>query len=85
MVEFFQKILLEDSIMNLLGINKSFDLKFRRPPSEVMTLEKMGSCFPTRLSFMRILIRKLIKNIMSKRMNGKLIINVLVMLFSQLI
>ena len=62
MVEFFQKILLEDSIMNLLGINKSFDLKFRRPPSEVMTLEKMGSCFPTRLSFMRILIRKLIKN-----------------------
>ena len=62
MVEFFQKILLEDSIMNLLDIKKSFDLKFRRPPSEVMTLEKMGSCFPTRLSFMRILIRKLIKN-----------------------
>ena len=62
MVEFFQKILLEDSIMNLFEIKKSLDLKFRRPPSEVMTLEKMGSCFPTRLSFMRVLIRKLIKN-----------------------
>ena len=33
-----------------------------RPPSEVMTLDRMGSCFPTRLSFMRVLIRKLIKN-----------------------
>ena len=33
-----------------------------RPASKIMSLDKMGSCFPTRLSFMRILIRKLISN-----------------------
>ena len=41
---------------------KTFDFKSIRAPSEVMNLEQMGSCFPTRLSFMRILIRKLIYN-----------------------
>ena len=41
---------------------KTFDFKSIRAPSEVMHLEQMGSCFPTRLSFMRILIRKLIYN-----------------------
>lgn len=30
-----------------------------RPPSEVMRLERMGSAFATRLSFMRVLIREL--------------------------
>ena len=30
-----------------------------RPPSQVMRLERMGSFFPTRLSFMRSLIRQL--------------------------
>ncbi len=30
-----------------------------RPPSEVMRLERLGSSFPTRLSFMRTLIRQL--------------------------
>ena len=48
--------------MNNLNRKFKFDPQFRRSPSEVMTLEKMGSCFPTRLSFMRILIRKLIEN-----------------------
>ena len=33
-----------------------------RQPSEIMNLERMGCCFPTRLSFMRVLIRKLINN-----------------------
>jgi hypothetical protein len=41
---------------------KKLDCNFRRPPSEIMSLEKMGSCFPTRLSFMRILMRRLIRN-----------------------
>ena len=41
---------------------KTSDFKSIRAPSEVMKLERMGSCFPTRLSFMRILIRKLIYN-----------------------
>ena len=40
----------------------TFDFKSIRAPSEVMRLEHMGCCFPTRLSFMRILIRKLIDN-----------------------
>jgi hypothetical protein len=30
-----------------------------RPPESIMTLERMGSAFPTRLSFMRTLIRRL--------------------------
>lgn len=30
-----------------------------RPPSEVMRLARMGAAFPTRLSFMRVLIRRL--------------------------
>ena len=30
-----------------------------RPPAEVMRLERLGAAFPTRLSFMRVLIRRL--------------------------
>ncbi|MEE3094693.1 MAG: hypothetical protein VX340_11495, partial [Pseudomonadota bacterium] len=30
-----------------------------RPPSEVMRLDRLGSTFPTRLSFMRILLRQM--------------------------
>nr|MBX2824785.1 hypothetical protein [Gammaproteobacteria bacterium] len=30
-----------------------------RPPAEVMRLERMGAFFPTRLSFMRVLLRRL--------------------------
>ncbi len=48
--------------MKNLNTKFKFEPQFRRSPSEVMTLEKMGSCFPTRLSFMRILLRKLIEN-----------------------
>ena len=32
-----------------------------RDPSTVMTLNKLGSAFPSRLSFMRILIRRMLK------------------------
>ena len=48
--------------MKKLVKEKKLDCNFRRPPSEIMSLEKMGSCFPTRLSFMRILMRRLIRN-----------------------
>ncbi len=41
---------------------KTCNFKNIRAPSEVMRLEQMGCCFPTRLSFMRILMRKLINN-----------------------
>ena len=30
-----------------------------RPPSQVMRLDRMGAMFPTRLSFLRILMRRL--------------------------
>jgi len=30
-----------------------------RPPSEVMRLDRMGAMFPTRLSFLRVLTRRL--------------------------
>ena len=33
----------------------------RRPPNEVCTLERMGAAFPTRLSFMRLLLRRMAK------------------------
>lgn len=32
-----------------------------RPPSQVMRLARMGSCFATRLSFMRVLVRELMQ------------------------
>ena len=48
--------------MNIINNQNNLDFSFKRPPSEVATLDKMGSCFPTRLSFMRILMRKLAKN-----------------------
>ena len=32
---------------------------FRRAPSEVMRLDRMGSSHPTRLSFLRVLLRRL--------------------------
>ena len=37
------------------------DSDFMRPPEKVMRLERMGSSFPTRLSFMRTLIRRMSK------------------------
>ena len=30
-----------------------------RPPEEVMRLERLGSSFPTRISFMRSLLRRI--------------------------
>ena len=44
--------------MNTTGLSPDHDLKLR-PADEVMRLERMGSAFPTRLSFMRTLIRRL--------------------------
>ena len=35
------------------------DSDFMRSPEKVMRLERMGSSFPTRLSFMRTLIRRM--------------------------
>jgi hypothetical protein len=37
------------------------DSDFMRPPEQVMRLDRMGSSFPTRLSFMRTLIRRMSK------------------------
>ena len=37
------------------------DVPQLRPPDEVMRLERMGASFPTRLSFMRQLVRRMIK------------------------
>lgn len=37
------------------------DLPQLRPPDEVMRLERMGASFPTRLSFMRQLVRRMIR------------------------
>ena len=37
------------------------DSDFMRPPEQVMRLDRMGSSFPTRLSFMRMLIRRMSK------------------------
>jgi hypothetical protein len=37
------------------------DSDFMRTPEKVMRLERMGSSFPTRLSFMRTLIRRMSK------------------------
>ena len=37
------------------------DLRQLRPPGEVMRLERMGASFPTRLSFMRQLVRRMIR------------------------
>ncbi len=39
----------------------SEDLSQLRPPGEVMRLERMGASFPTRLSFMRQLVRRMIR------------------------
>jgi len=33
--------------------------KMMRPPKEVMRLDRMGAAFPTRLSFMRVLVRRI--------------------------
>ena len=32
---------------------------FRRPPAEVMRMARMGSAHPTRLSFLRVLLRRM--------------------------
>ena len=32
--------------------------RFRRPPERVMRLERLGASYPTRLSFMRSLLRE---------------------------
>ena len=37
------------------------DVPQLRPPGEVMRLERMGASFPTRLSFMRQLVRRMIR------------------------
>ncbi len=37
----------------------SADESFRRPPSEVMRMARMGSAHPTRLSFLRVMLRRM--------------------------
>lgn len=46
--------------MTLASLDPHSDsAKFRRPPAEVMTLARMGSAHPTRLSFLRHLLRRM--------------------------
>ncbi|MCX7561302.1 hypothetical protein OS190_17175 [Sulfitobacter sp. F26204] len=46
--------------MPVSKLNKTAEVRrFMRPASEVMRLERMGSSHPTRLSFLRILLRRL--------------------------
>ncbi|MBL8893167.1 MAG: hypothetical protein JNJ53_01120 [Rhizobiales bacterium] len=40
-------------------VNRAADALVLRPPQEVMRLSRMGAAFPTRLSFMRSLIRRI--------------------------
>lgn len=48
--------------MNCASLNPMPDAAaFRRPPSQVMRLERMGSAHPTRLSFLRNLLRRVIR------------------------
>ncbi|MEN8840509.1 MAG: hypothetical protein ABF254_02250 [Octadecabacter sp.] len=43
----------------MLDANKALPQTPLRPPSEVMRLRRMGASFPTRLSFLRVLLRRL--------------------------
>ena len=47
--------------MSVLQQSASSDISaFRRPPSQVMRLARMGSAHPTRLSFLRVVLRRMV-------------------------
>ena len=47
--------------MTAKALSRTADLDaYRRPPGQVMRLERMGSSHPTRLSFLRVLLRRMI-------------------------
>lgn len=47
--------------MTVKALSRPADLDaYRRPPGQVMRLERMGSSHPTRLSFLRVLLRRMI-------------------------